>query len=114
MHYATDFDLEMQKALEADGEKLFQLTGEDHGPYFFDDVTVMAPCPCCFESSGFNARIIPHTYWEPGWAEPDPTSPCGYCNGTGEVPSDETRPDDRDEDFYDEGYLVALDKQASA
>jgi hypothetical protein len=24
----------MQKALEADGEKLRQLTGEDHGPYF--------------------------------------------------------------------------------
>lgn len=27
-------DKEMQKALEADGEKLRQLTGEDHGPYF--------------------------------------------------------------------------------
>lgn len=26
------FDKEMQKALEADGEKLRQLTGEDHGP----------------------------------------------------------------------------------
>lgn len=26
------FDREMQKALEADGEKLRQLTGEDHGP----------------------------------------------------------------------------------
>ena len=29
----TDFDLEMQKALEADGEKLRQLTGQDHGPW---------------------------------------------------------------------------------
>lgn len=27
-------DREMQKALEADGEKLRQLTGEDHGPQF--------------------------------------------------------------------------------
>lgn len=27
-------DKEMQKALEADGEKLRQLTGKDHGPYF--------------------------------------------------------------------------------
>jgi len=26
-------DKEMQKALEADGEKLRQLTGEDHGPF---------------------------------------------------------------------------------
>lgn len=28
------FDKGMQKALEADGEKLRQLTGQDHGPYF--------------------------------------------------------------------------------
>lgn len=28
---------EMQKALEADGEKLRQLTGEDHGPEFYYD-----------------------------------------------------------------------------
>jgi len=27
------FTKEMQKALEADGEKLRQLTGEDHGPF---------------------------------------------------------------------------------
>lgn len=33
-----NFDKEMQKALESDGEKLRQLTGEDHGPIF--------PCPC--------------------------------------------------------------------
>ncbi|MCJ8518976.1 fructose/tagatose bisphosphate aldolase [Pseudorhizobium tarimense] len=31
------FDKEMQKALEADGEYLRQMTGEDHGPYFIDD-----------------------------------------------------------------------------
>jgi hypothetical protein len=30
------FDKEMQKALEADGDKLRQLTGEDHGPTFGD------------------------------------------------------------------------------
>lgn len=30
------FTKEMQKALEADGEKLRQLTGEDHGPIFID------------------------------------------------------------------------------
>lgn len=33
-------DKEMQKALEADGEKLRQLTGEDHGPW----VSVTEPC----------------------------------------------------------------------
>lgn len=30
-------DHEMQRALEADGEKLRQLTGEDHGPYFISE-----------------------------------------------------------------------------
>lgn len=34
---STIFDKEMQAALEADGEKLRQMTGEDHGPYFLDD-----------------------------------------------------------------------------
>ncbi|MDW9762179.1 hypothetical protein GOB02_21820 [Sinorhizobium meliloti] len=33
----TGFDKEMQKAIEADGEYLRQMTGEDHGPYFLDD-----------------------------------------------------------------------------
>lgn len=28
------FNKEMQEALEADGKKLRELTGEDHGPYF--------------------------------------------------------------------------------
>lgn len=31
-------DKKMQRALEADGEKLRQLTDEDHGPFVF--------CPC--------------------------------------------------------------------
>ena len=31
-------------ALEADGEKLRQMTGEDHGPYFID---LYAPCVMC-------------------------------------------------------------------
>lgn len=31
------FDKEMQAALEADGKKLADLTGEDHGPDFIDD-----------------------------------------------------------------------------
>jgi hypothetical protein len=37
------FDKAMQKALEADGEKLRQLTGEDHGPDFLQD----DDCPNC-------------------------------------------------------------------
>jgi hypothetical protein len=71
-----------------------------------------APCPHCFESSGYAARIIPHTWYEPSYAEPDPFAPCPYCNATGEVPAHETTPEDWDEDFYDEGYLAALDTQA--
>lgn len=32
------FNLEMQKALERDGEKLRGLTEQDHGPYFDVDI----------------------------------------------------------------------------
>ena len=34
------FDKEMMRALEADGEKLRQLTGEDHGPVFIEPDSV--------------------------------------------------------------------------
>lgn len=45
----------------------------------------LAPCPHCFESSGYAARHYPHTWDEPGWSEPDPTRPCHHCEGTGSV-----------------------------
>jgi hypothetical protein len=37
MKVQMNFDREMQAALEADGEKLRHLTGEDHGPYFMGE-----------------------------------------------------------------------------
>jgi hypothetical protein len=40
------FDKEMQRALEADGEKLRQLTGVDHGPHFVNE-TAAGLCPRC-------------------------------------------------------------------
>ena len=60
------FDKEMMKALEADGEKLTQLTGEDHGPIF-----LFAPdeCPHCQYDSQF-----------PGFG---PIVPCPVCNPDG-------------------------------
>jgi hypothetical protein len=76
---------EMQKALEADGEKLRQLTGEDHGPWIF--------CPECGGEG---------SYEKP---EPLPDDPfrckvfcCGKCYGTGyvegfeEITQDEIEP----------------------
>lgn len=53
--------------------------------------TGFAPCPYCFESSGFGARIIPATWDEPSWAEPDPMNPCPHCDHTGMVEADEPR-----------------------
>jgi hypothetical protein len=35
---SIDFDKEMRAALEADGKKLRELTGEDHGPVFLVDL----------------------------------------------------------------------------
>ena len=110
------FDLEMQRALEADGEKLRQLTGVDHGPFFeFGKYEPEAPCPYCFESSGYHARIHPATWYEPSWADADPTRPCEECGGTGSVPCDEAMyEDERADEFNDPGYEAALDAQAGA
>lgn len=66
---------EMQDALIADGEKLTQLTGEDHGPYF--ELTESDPCPRCGESELYRdsvdvgVGIIHGPYGCPncGWSE---------------------------------------------
>ena len=38
------FTKEMQKALEADGEKLRQFTGKDHGPVFVPEIHQCLHC----------------------------------------------------------------------
>src|SRR5690606_23344239 len=84
------------------------------GPEPDDDAGVHAPCPYCFESSGYEARVHPATWSDPSWAEPDPTRPCSECHGTGMVPAHVAGPDDdRADDFESDGYLAALDAQAS-
>lgn len=45
----------------------------------------MIPCPCCFESSGYMARVVSATWTDPAYAEPDPMSPCTECRGKGEI-----------------------------
>lgn len=56
-----------------------------------------APCPACFEDSGYHARIVPATWWEPAYAEPDPMRRCEECDGTGRVEMQ----DAEDEELFD-------------
>lgn len=88
------YDAEMQRALEADGEKLRQMTGEDHGPYVglgwvrtqFPEVFVEAPqvwkeCPECCGEGGIEV-------WESvsKWSIDPPCAQvmrCEACNGAG-------------------------------
>lgn len=61
---------EMTAALLADGEKLRQLTGEDHGPWDLlpvEDRFELVDCPSCGGRGG--------SY----------DGPCSDCYGTGEV-----------------------------
>lgn len=67
---------------------------------------VQAPCPVCFESSGYMARCVPDSWSEPGWAEPDPTRPCEECRGTGYVDAEDAT-DAELFDYFDEA-LEAL------
>jgi len=61
---------EMERALEADGEKLRQMTGEDHGPWR------IVPCEAC----GSEGRVL---VTMPGEWDPEDRGPCPYCDGTG-------------------------------
>lgn len=85
---------EMWEALEADGEKLRQLTGEDHGPVFIgeDLYPGQAPCPACFESSGY---VWEHgNDWNSGPWSHQTNIPCRHCNGTGYVECEAVTLDD--------------------
>lgn len=99
-------------ALEADGEKLRQLTGEDHGPWSFEPETFMVPCPVCFESSGY---VWEHgNDWESGPWSNQTNIPCRHCEGAGCVPGDDPEPPEyRGIDFEDAGYLAALESVTS-
>jgi hypothetical protein len=73
---------EMMAALEADGEKLRQLTGEDHGPYFDEPPEVWLDCPEC----GGEGEILEtiHVYEAGcGFSHPDVYGKeCLRCRGT--------------------------------
>jgi hypothetical protein len=68
------FSKEMMDALEADGEKLRQLTGEDHGPWEFR----YALCEACGSEGRIYSGNDPH---------PRDEGPCPVCDGTGVVES---------------------------
>jgi hypothetical protein len=93
------FDREMMAALEADGEKLRQMTGKDHGPWFIeesDPYPGYGPCPHCFESCGY---VVEHgNDWNSGPYSHQTNIPCPVCHGTGEVEASPVTLDDLDEE----------------
>lgn len=74
------FTKEMQRALEADGKKLRQLTGEDHGPYFDEEPIHVSTCEPC----GGTGTIEKH---HPFPDDPDfeEVHRCEECGGSGRV-----------------------------
>jgi hypothetical protein len=65
-----------------------------------------APCPHCFESSGYAARVHQATWYEPAWEDSDPTRPCPYCNGTGTVDSELVTLEDLEELAFEEAAAL--------
>jgi hypothetical protein len=86
------WDKEMQAALIADGEKLRAMTGEDHGPYFFDDSPLFVNCEHC----GTEGRIF---RGHPNDPHPHDAGPCPVCGGAGvvEIENEPIEMDDLDE-----------------
>lgn len=99
----SDWSKEMMEALEADGEKLRQLTGEDHGPWFFPDEPplMVETCAHC-GGDGYIIRSI----WvhEPGCGYGHDSTEevrCEACDGKGStelVAAEELSMYERDEE----------------
>jgi len=71
----VDWDKEMERALAEDGEKLRQLTGEDHGPW------LLVPCPCCDGAGEWDEGPLPASS---GATEPEYRQViCPECAGSG-------------------------------
>lgn len=73
------FTKEMQRALEADGNKLRDLTGEDHGPYF-DDLRDYETCAVCNGFGTIDKHRPQHD--DPEFCE---VIECLECTGSGFV-----------------------------
>jgi len=77
-------DKEMMAALEADGEKLRQLTGEDHGPWDLPEPPLeLVECTAC-DGEGHTVHRI--SVYEHGCGFPHDDSeerPCDKCGGLG-------------------------------
>jgi DnaJ-class molecular chaperone len=77
---------EMMKALEADGEKLRQLTGQDHGPFRypqeedFDHIEDYDTCPDC--SGEGTIEVLAPQHDDPHYSR---TERCNSCEGCGWV-----------------------------
>lgn len=80
---------EMMKALIADGEKLRQLTGEEHGPYAIRVI----PCQDC---GGDGGHEIPRDIDRTTGALISDWQECRRCGGTGdeEIELQPITPDD--------------------
>jgi DnaJ-class molecular chaperone len=69
-----DFDRKMQRALQADAEKLRQLTGEDHTPEFL----ILVTCPHC---NGSAVTVHASRYGDFDTYE----ERCPECEGAGQL-----------------------------
>lgn len=66
-----------------------------------------APCPACFESSGYMSRTISATWYEPAWEDTDYSRRCEHCNGTGTVEAALVTLDDFEELAFEEAETRA-------
>lgn len=75
---------------------------------FHDRYNGQAPCPHCFESSGY---VWEHgNDWNSGPWSHQTNIPCSYCDGTGSVEDEPMTLDDMDEAFGEEALPASRDE----
>lgn len=105
----------LDEALARDGEKLLQITGNDHGPWFYEDATgeshgpfygpyepfvPCSPCPCCDGAGEWDEGPLPASS---GATEPEYRQvKCPCCEGTGLAESETRTLDDLDNEAMEQ------------
>jgi hypothetical protein len=66
-----------------------------------DRYTGFAPCPRCFESSGYMSKIVSASWTDPSYEDTDYTRRCEECNGKGFVECQPATFDDLIEEWFE-------------
>jgi len=81
-----------------------------------DRYTGFAPCPCCFESSGYMGQIVSATWTDPSYEDVDYSRRCPECEGAGKVECEPRTLDDLESEEWSAdtaAWVASIDQRVN-